>query len=67
MTNKEIEEKIQSNSLVRIANAIEEILRMVKADQDISKNKIEVSRIKEELEQLQTHMDNATDPMHTTS
>ena len=67
MTNKEIEEKIQSNSLVRIANAIEEILQMVKADQDISKNKIEVSRIKEELEQLQTHMDNATDPMHTTS
>ena len=34
MTNKEIEEKIQSNSLVRIADAIEEILRLVKADQE---------------------------------
>ena len=64
---KNIEDDANSGSLRRIANAIEEILRMVKADQDISKNKIEVSRIKEELEQLQTHMDNATDPMHTTS
>ena len=34
MTNKEIEEKIQSNSLVRIADALEEILRLVKADQE---------------------------------
>ena len=33
MTNNEIEEKIQSNSLVRIADALEEILRLVKADQ----------------------------------
>ena len=33
MTNKEIEEKIQSNSLVRIADALEEILRLVKLDQ----------------------------------
>ena len=30
---KEIEEKIQSNSLVRIADAMEEILRLVKVDQ----------------------------------
>jgi len=41
MTNKEIEEKIQSNSLVRIADAIEEILRMVKADQERSKKYME--------------------------
>ena len=34
MTNNEIEEKIQSNSLVRIADALEEILRLVKADQE---------------------------------
>ena len=33
MTNKEIEEKIQSNSLVRIADALEEVLRLVKVDQ----------------------------------
>ena len=33
MTNKEIEEKIQSNSLVRIADALEEVLRLVKEDQ----------------------------------
>ena len=33
MTNKEIEEKIQSNSLVRIAEALEEVLRLVKEDQ----------------------------------
>jgi hypothetical protein len=32
--SNEIEEKIQSNSLVRIANALEEILRLVKADQE---------------------------------
>jgi len=41
MTNKEIEEKIQSNSLVRIADAIEEILRMVKADQERSRKYME--------------------------
>ena len=32
--SNEIEEKIQSNSLVRIAYALEEILRLVKADQE---------------------------------
>ena len=31
--SNEIEEKIQSNSLVRIADALEEILRLVKVDQ----------------------------------
>ena len=31
--SNEIEEKIQSNSLVRIADALEEVLRLVKADQ----------------------------------
>ena len=31
--SNEIEEKIQSNSLVRIADAMEEILRLVKVDQ----------------------------------
>jgi len=44
MTNKEIEEKIQSNSLVRIADAIEEILRMVKADQERSRKYMEESK-----------------------
>ena len=44
MTNKEIEEKIQSNSLVRIADAIEEILRLVKADQERSKKYMEESK-----------------------
>ena len=39
--SKEIEEKIQSNSLVRIADAIEEILRMVKADQERSRKYME--------------------------
>ena len=32
--SNEIEEKIQSNSLVRIADALEEVLRLVKADQE---------------------------------
>jgi len=41
MTNNEIEEKIQSNSLVRIADALEEILRLVKADQETSKKYME--------------------------
>ena len=41
MTNKEIEEKIQSNSLVRIADAIEEILRLVKEDQERSRKYME--------------------------
>jgi len=31
--SNEIEEKIQSNSLVRIADALEEVLRLVKVDQ----------------------------------
>ena len=31
--DNETEQKIQSNSLVRIADALEEILRLVKADQ----------------------------------
>jgi len=39
--SKEIEEKIQSNSLVRIADAIEEILQLVKADQERSRKYME--------------------------
>ena len=39
--SKEIEEKIQSNSLVRIADAIEEILKLVKADQERSRKYME--------------------------
>jgi len=42
--SKEIEEKIQSNSLVRIADAIEEILRMVKADQERSRKYMEENK-----------------------
>jgi len=41
MTNKEIEQKIQSNSLVRIADALEEVLRLVKADQERTKKYME--------------------------
>ena len=41
MTNNEIEEKIQSNSLVRIAEALEEVLRLVKEDQARSKKYME--------------------------
>ena len=41
MTNNEIEEKIQSNSLVRIADALEEVLRLVKADQERTKKYME--------------------------
>ena len=41
MTNKEIEQKIQSNSLVRIADALEEVLRLVKLDQEASKKRWE--------------------------
>ena len=40
MTNKEIEEKIQSNSLVRIADALEEVLRLVKVDQEDAKKRM---------------------------
>ena len=43
MTNNEIEEKIQSNSLVRIADALEEVLRLVKQDQE----KMEKARLRE--------------------
>ena len=41
MTNNEIEEKIQSNSLVRIADALEEVLRLVKEDQARSRKYME--------------------------
>ena len=34
MDKEYIDRKIQSDSLVRIANALEEILRLVKADQE---------------------------------
>ena len=39
--SNEIEEKIQSNSLVRIADALEEILRLVKLDQEATKKRWE--------------------------
>ena len=39
--SNEIEEKIQSNSLVRIAEALEEVLRLVKEDQVRSKKYME--------------------------
>ena len=39
--SNEIEEKIQSNSLVRIADAIEEVLRLVKEDQERSRKYME--------------------------
>ena len=39
--SNEIEEKIQSNSLVRIAEALEEVLRLVKEDQARSKKYME--------------------------
>ena len=42
--SNEIEEKIQSNSLVRIADALEEILRLVKLDQERSKKYMEESK-----------------------
>ena len=41
MTNKQIEEKIQSNSLVRIAEALEEVLRLIKEDQERSRKYME--------------------------
>ncbi len=41
MKDKEIEQKIQSNSLVRIADAIEEILQLVKVDQEANKKRME--------------------------
>ena len=39
--SNEIEEKIQSNSLVRIADALEEVLRLVKEDQARSRKYME--------------------------
>ena len=39
--SNEIEEKIQSNSLVRIADALEEVLRLVKQDQERTKKYME--------------------------
>ena len=41
MDKEYIDKKIQSDSLVRIANAIEEILRLVKADQERSQKYME--------------------------
>ena len=38
--SNEIEEKIQSNSLVRIADALEEVLRLVKQDQEDAKKRM---------------------------
>ena len=40
MDNK-TEQKIQSNALVRIAYALEEVLRLVKLDQEASKKRLE--------------------------
>ncbi len=37
--DNETEQKIQSNSLVRIADALEEVLRLVKKDQEESKKR----------------------------
>ena len=39
--DNETEQKIQSNSLVRIAEALEEILRLVKEDQERSRKYME--------------------------
>ena len=39
--DNETEQKIQSNSLVRIADALEEILRLVKLDQEAAKKRWE--------------------------
>ena len=44
MDKEYIDKKIQSDSLVRIANAIEEILRLVKADQERSRKYMEESK-----------------------
>ena len=50
MDKEYIDKKIQSDSLVRIANAIEEILRMVKTDQE----RAEEARIHYKMEEEQT-------------
>ena len=39
--DNETEQKIQSNALVRIADALEEVLRLVKEDQERSKKYME--------------------------
>ena len=39
--NNETEQKIQSNALVRVADALEEVLRLVKEDQARSKKYME--------------------------
>ena len=39
--DNETEQKIQSNALVRIADALEEILRLVKEDQERSRKYME--------------------------
>ena len=41
--DNETEQKIQSNALVRIADALEEVLRLVKQDQE----KMEKARLRE--------------------
>ena len=38
--DNETEQKIQSNSLVRIADALEEVLRLVKKDQEDAKKRM---------------------------
>ena len=39
--NNETEQKIQSNALVRVADALEEVLRLVKEDQARSRKYME--------------------------
>ena len=39
--DNETEQKIQSNALVRIADALEEVLRLVKEDQERSRKYME--------------------------
>ena len=41
MDKEYIDKKIQSDSLVRIANALEEVLRLVKEDQERTKKYME--------------------------
>ena len=38
--DNETEQKIQSNALVRIADALEEVLRLVKVDQEDAKKRM---------------------------
>ena len=39
--DNETEQKIQSNALVRVADALEEVLRLVKLDQEATKKRWE--------------------------